>query len=77
MDSSIGYKRTVKKVEKQSMYLLEANRYWQAIAIIPKIVLEYSKLFSFLKQKQSLQGQFSSFHFLILFLKVFKLSISF
>ena len=66
------------------MYLLVAKCYWQATAIIPKILLEYSKLFFLSETKpillmqilQSLQGQFSAFHFLTLFLKVFNLSLS-
>ena len=54
------------------MYLLVAKRYWQVTAIIRKILIEYSKVFFFLSQAkpvllmlilQSLQGQFSVFHF--------------
>ena len=67
------------------MYLLVAKQYLQAQAKILKILVEYFPLFCSFSKKtfifnvilQSLQGQFSSFHFLTLFLSVFKLLMSY
>ena len=60
------------------MYLLVAKQYWQATAITPKILLEYSNPFCFrsLKKNYIVIVNFiesartvSGFHFLTFFLK--------
>ena len=46
MDSAISYKETIKKVKKKRIiYLLVAKRYWEALAKILEILVEYFTLF--------------------------------
>ena len=67
------------------MYLMVAKRSWQVAAVIPKILLEYSKLYLFFSNKIYIANvnfcwtckyNFQIFHFWTLFLQLFKLSIS-